>query len=72
MPLIQVKVNEEGCTLARTTEITGNLTAAAVSIEEEAMCTVAWVDLKDVLSDGWDIGATATTIDAIRALVAGK
>jgi hypothetical protein len=72
MAVIQAKVNEEGCTLTRKTEITSTLTDATVSIEGGDMCTVAWVDLKDVLSDGWDIGARATTIDAIRALVAGK
>ena len=72
MAVIQVKVNEKGCTLTRKTEITSNLTDATVSIEEGDMCAVAWVEFKYVLSDGWDIGARATTIDAIRALVAGK
>jgi hypothetical protein len=72
MAAIQVNVNEKGCTLTRKTEITSNLTDATVSIEGGDMCVVAWVDFKDALSDGWDIGERATTIDAIRALVAGK
>ena len=33
---------------------------------------MAWVDVEDVLSDEWDIGASAMTTDAIRALIAGE
>jgi hypothetical protein len=33
---------------------------------------VAWADIEDVLSDEWEIGATAMTIDAILALVAAE
>jgi len=32
----------------------------------------AWADIEDVLSDEWEIGAPAMTIDAIHALVAGE
>ena len=31
-----------------------------------------WADHEEVLSDEWGIGGQAMTIDAVRALVAGK
>ena len=72
MPLIQVKVNEEVFTPTQKTEITSKLTDATVSIEGGEMCTEAWVDIEEVLSDEWEIGGLAMTTDAIRALVAGE
>jgi hypothetical protein len=41
MAVIQVRVNEKGCTLTRRTEITSNPTDATVSIEGGDMCAVA-------------------------------
>ena len=72
MHLIQVKLNEEIFTPTQKTEITSNVPDATVSIEEGDFCSVAWVDIREVLSDEWEIGGLAMPTDAIRALVAGE
>ncbi len=72
MPLIQVKLIEESFTPTEKKEIAPKLTDAMVSIEEGNTPSAARLDIEDILSDEWDFGVPAMTIDAIRALIAGE
>ncbi len=72
MSLIQAKLIEEGFTPAEKKEIVAKITDGIMSIKQQNGPTVAWADIEDVLSDEWEIGAPAMTIDAIHALVAGE
>lgn len=72
MPLIQVKLIKESFTPTEKKEVAAKLTDAMVSIEEENMPAATRVDIEDVLSDEWDFGVSAMTIDAIRILIAGE
>jgi hypothetical protein len=60
MTLIQTNMDDQGFTGTKNT-----------AIHEGDRCTVAWVDLEEILSDEWEIGGSAMTADEIRALVAG-
>jgi hypothetical protein len=72
MPLIQGQGNHEVVIPNQKTEVTPILTDAAVPIEGGNLAPAAWVDIEEALSDEWEIGTSAMTIDAIRALVAGE
>ncbi len=72
MSLIQAKLIEEAFTPTEKKEIVAKITDGIVSIKQQNGPTVTWVDIEDVLSDEWEIGAPAMTIDAIHALVAGE
>jgi len=70
MSLIQVKLIRETFTPTEKKEIATKLTDAMVSIEEENMPAATRVDIENILSDEWDFGVSAMTIDAIRILIA--
>jgi len=72
MSLIQAKLIEEAFTPTEKKEIVAKITDGIMSIKQQNGPTVAWADIEDVLSDEWEIGAAAVTIDAIHALVAGE
>lgn len=72
MPLNQVKLIEKTFTPTPKKEIDTKLTDAMVSIEEENMPPETRIDIEEVLSDEWDFGVSAMTIDAIRILIAGE
>jgi 4-oxalocrotonate tautomerase len=52
-------------------ENAGKLTDPTASIDSGEASTFAWADIEEVLSDEWEIGGTAMTTEAIRALIAG-
>ena len=72
MPLIQVKVIEEVFTPAQKKQIIAGITDAVVAIEGENMRPVTWVIIEDVRSGDWGMGGQPTTVEAVRALAAGK
>ena len=72
MSLIQAKLIEESFTPSEKKEIVAKITDRVASVKQQNGPTVAWVDIEEVLSDEWEIGAPAMTIDAIPALVADE
>lgn len=73
MPLMQVKLVEKALMSNERMGIANaELTNKIVSLEEKNIAPSDWADDEDVLSDEWEMGVSAMTIDAVRALVAGK
>ncbi len=70
--MIQVKLIEETFTSTEKKEIATTLTDAMVSIEEENIPAAILADIENILGGEWDIGVSAMTADAIRALIAGE
>jgi len=72
MPLIQVKTINETFTATQKTEIITKLTDAMVSIAGENLRPVTWITIEEICSGEWGIGGQPITIDAVRAMAAGK
>jgi 4-oxalocrotonate tautomerase len=70
MPLINVKLIEDGFTPEQKRRIVEELTDAMVAIEGESMRQVTWVVVEEVRSGDWGIAGKPLTTQDVRALVA--
>jgi 4-oxalocrotonate tautomerase len=70
MPLINVKLIEDGFTPEQKRRIVEELTDAMVAIEGEGMRQVTWVVVEEVRSGDWGIAGKPLTTQDVRALAA--